>query len=156
MFATVQGFAQEWEQEAASTQRVLDALTDASLAQEVAPGHRKLGEIAWHLAATIPMFASLIGLKIEWSGDDRSVPSSAAAIAEGYRHASQSLLNLVTSQFTDEMLLQTSDMFGRVLPNGAILRLLMKHEIHHRGQLTVLMRQAGLKVPGVYGPSKDE
>jgi uncharacterized damage-inducible protein DinB len=25
-----------------------------------------------------------------------------------------------------------------------------------RGQLTVLMRQADLKVPGVYGPSKEE
>ncbi|MCK4657684.1 MAG: hypothetical protein KAT85_11650, partial [candidate division Zixibacteria bacterium] len=28
--------------------------------------------------------------------------------------------------------------------------------IHHRGQMTVLMRQAGLKVPGVYGPSMEE
>jgi uncharacterized damage-inducible protein DinB len=32
----------------------------------------------------------------------------------------------------------------------------MSHEIHHRGQMTVLMRQAGLKVPGVYGPSREE
>ena len=27
---------------------------------------------------------------------------------------------------------------------------------HHRGQMTILMRQAGLLVPGMYGPSKDE
>ena len=27
------------------------------------------------------------------------------------------------------------------------------HQIDHRGQMTVLMRQAGLNVPGVYGPS---
>ena len=32
---------------------------------------------------------------------------------------------------------------------------LLHHEIHHRGQMTVLMRQAGLKLPGVYGPSAD-
>jgi uncharacterized damage-inducible protein DinB len=32
----------------------------------------------------------------------------------------------------------------------------MKHEIHHRAQMTVLMRQAGLKVPGLYGPAKEE
>jgi len=30
------------------------------------------------------------------------------------------------------------------------------HQAHHRGQMTVLMRQAGMKVPGVYGPSKEE
>ncbi len=29
-------------------------------------------------------------------------------------------------------------------------------ETHHLGQMTELMRQAGLKVPGVYGPSKEE
>lgn len=29
-------------------------------------------------------------------------------------------------------------------------------ETHHLGQMTVLMRQAGLNVPGVYGPSKEE
>jgi uncharacterized damage-inducible protein DinB len=30
------------------------------------------------------------------------------------------------------------------------------HQCHHRGQMTVLMRQAGQKVPGIYGPAKEE
>jgi len=30
------------------------------------------------------------------------------------------------------------------------------HELHHRGQLTVLMRQAGLVVPGIFGPAQEE
>jgi uncharacterized damage-inducible protein DinB len=36
------------------------------------------------------------------------------------------------------------------------LRVLIQHEVHHRGQMTVLMRQAGLEVPGVYGPAREE
>jgi uncharacterized damage-inducible protein DinB len=36
------------------------------------------------------------------------------------------------------------------------LQILVRHEIHHRGQMTVLMRQARLKLPGIYGPSKEE
>jgi len=28
--------------------------------------------------------------------------------------------------------------------------------IHHRGQLTVFLRELGIPVPGVYGPSADE
>ena len=32
---------------------------------------------------------------------------------------------------------------------------LVTHQTHHRGQMTVLMRQAGLKVPDVYGPAKE-
>ena len=34
--------------------------------------------------------------------------------------------------------------------------LLVQHEVHHRGQLTVLMRQAGLRPPGIYGPTFDD
>lgn len=33
---------------------------------------------------------------------------------------------------------------------------LIKHIIHHRGQATVLIRQAGLKVFGVYGSPKED
>lgn len=33
---------------------------------------------------------------------------------------------------------------------------MIQHQIHHRGQMTILMRQAGLTVPGLYGPSKEE
>ena len=32
---------------------------------------------------------------------------------------------------------------------------LIKHIVHHRGQVTVLMRQAGIKPFGVYGPPKN-
>ncbi|MEA3297729.1 MAG: DinB family protein, partial [candidate division Zixibacteria bacterium] len=33
---------------------------------------------------------------------------------------------------------------------------LIQHQIHHRGQMTVLMRQAGIKVPSLYGPAKED
>ncbi|NHN35043.1 hypothetical protein G9U52_35530 [Paenibacillus sp. S3N08] len=47
-------------------------------------------------------------------------------------------------------------MFGEPWKNGFTLNAFVKHEIHHRGQLTILMRQAGLPLPGVYGPAKEE
>jgi uncharacterized damage-inducible protein DinB len=48
------------------------------------------------------------------------------------------------------------DVFGRKMSVGTLLLFLLKHEIHHRGQITVLMKQAGLNVPGFHGPSKEE
>lgn len=39
---------------------------------------------------------------------------------------------------------------------GKTLGVLITHQIHHRAQLTIVMRLAGLKVPGVYGPAKEE
>ena len=33
---------------------------------------------------------------------------------------------------------------------------LIHHEIHHRAEMIVLMRLAGLPVPGLYGPTREE
>jgi uncharacterized damage-inducible protein DinB len=43
------------------------------------------------------------------------------------------------------------------LPKVAVLRsFVMNHMIHHRGQLAAFYRIAGVPVPSIYGPSKDE
>jgi uncharacterized damage-inducible protein DinB len=47
-------------------------------------------------------------------------------------------------------------MYGEKWTRAATLASIIKHQIHHRAQMTVLMRQAGLNVPGIYGPSREE
>jgi uncharacterized damage-inducible protein DinB len=48
-------------------------------------------------------------------------------------------------------------MFGQFeWAKGFSLSMLINHQIHHRGQMTILMRQANLIVTGVYGPAKEE
>ena len=47
-------------------------------------------------------------------------------------------------------------MYGQKWTRSATLESIVKHQIHHRAQMTVLMRQASLKVPRVYGPSREE
>jgi uncharacterized damage-inducible protein DinB len=43
------------------------------------------------------------------------------------------------------------------LPIGGLLRsIMLNHWYHHRGQLTVYLRQVGVPVPSIYGPSADE
>ncbi|MGA2381636.1 MAG: DinB family protein [Spirochaetia bacterium] len=37
---------------------------------------------------------------------------------------------------------------------AGVLASLVKHQIQHRAQMTVLMRQTGIRVPGVYGPAQ--
>jgi uncharacterized damage-inducible protein DinB len=43
------------------------------------------------------------------------------------------------------------------LPVAALLRsIMLNHWYHHRGQLSVYLRQVGSQVPSIYGPSADE
>ena len=60
------------------------------------------------------------------------------------------------SAWTDADLDKVDDMFGERWTRRFTLLVLINHQIHHRGQMTVLMRQAGLRVPGMYGPAKED
>lgn len=156
MFTTVEGFVNDWKDESERTGRLLDALTDESLPRAVTEKDRTLGRIAWHIATTIPEMMAHTGLKFASLDPETPVPASASAIALAYRKASRELLELLQSQWTDESLRVEDVMYGQKWPRGLTLQILIRHEIHHRAQMTVLMRQAGLKVPGIYGPSREE
>lgn len=158
MFKTLQDFISSWKQESEGTARLFGALTDASLAQSVGPDDRTLGRIAYHIVLTIPEMLGRTGLYGETPQHDEAppLPTSAAELARQYREAAAEVLSRVESQWDDASLLVEDNMYGQKWPRGLTLEVLIRHEIHHRGQMTVLMRQAGLVVPGIYGPAREE
>ncbi|HWQ42643.1 MAG TPA: DinB family protein [Desulfosporosinus sp.] len=156
MFLSLSTFLQVWEKEEDSTQRMLDTLTDESLNQSITVQDRSLGRIAWHLVTTIPEMMSRTGLIFEHINEDAPVPNTAQEIANYYREANNAVVTAIKAQWNDQTLLEERDMYGETWKNGDTLSALVDHQIHHRGQMTVLMRQAGLKVPGIYGPARED
>jgi uncharacterized damage-inducible protein DinB len=156
MYTSISEFIGDWNQEAASTQKVLDALTDGSLQQAVSPDDRTLGRIAWHVVTSTPEMLNEFGITVENVENSSTVPSSAKEIADTFRKLSEDNMDAVKKQWTDASLKEMKNVFGMEMQKAVTLSLLIKHIIHHRGQMTVLMRQAGLNVPGVYGPSRNE
>ncbi|MFZ5981889.1 MAG: DinB family protein, partial [Candidatus Zixiibacteriota bacterium] len=138
------------------TGKILDTLTDDSLNQSVTDDHRTLGRMAWHIITTIPEMMGAIGLKVTTVAKEAPLPKSADEIRKSYRAVTAELLEQIKKSWTDETLFKIDDLYGEKWPRGLTLKILTDHEIHHRGQMTVLMRQAGLPVPGVFGPSKEE
>jgi uncharacterized damage-inducible protein DinB len=154
MFRSVEDFLSAWKLESSSTLRVFGALSDHSLAQSVGPGGYTLGSLAVHITgsiAKIPAYAGLLPMPTE-----APPPSTVAAIIAAYQHNAQQVADAVAKQWSDAQLGDEIPMFGREFRRGAVLTMLISHQGHHRAQMTVLMRQAGLKVPGVYGPSEDD
>jgi uncharacterized damage-inducible protein DinB len=156
MFRRIADFQETWAQERENTLKILRALTDASLSQAVTKADRTLGRMAWHVATSIGEMANRTGLAVGGPGHDAPAPSSAAEIVSGYETAARSLADEVASKWTDGTLEVQDDMYGEKWPRGLTLLALVVHQTHHRAQMTVLMRQAGLKVPGVYGPAREE
>lgn len=156
MFRKVDDFLSVWDYEAEATLKVFGALTDASLAQRLHPDVRTLGRLAWHITQSVTEMSGRTGLAVVGPAEDEPVPASAAALADRYREASSSLAREVKARWTDAELETEDDMYGERWPRGRTLFILLVHQAHHRAQMTVLLRLAGLPVPGVYGPAKEE
>ncbi|MFC0237093.1 DinB family protein [Fictibacillus phosphorivorans] len=156
MYITIADFIREWNREATLTQKVLDGLTDESLGQKVYPEGRTLGRIAWHLTTNIPEYLAHFGLKVDEVKHKEEVPTSAKEIADTFKELSSAATRVIEEQWTDETLKEVRTAFGREESNAQILMGLIKHIVHHRGQVTILMRQAGIKPFGVYGPPKED
>ena len=156
MFRKIEDFKKAWGYEAEMTGKLLLELTDASLRQKVNEEGRTLGFLAWHLTLTLNEMLGLVGLTVEAPGRESECPSRAAEIARVYAIGGKSVGDEVVANWTDETLLIEDELYGETWSRGMTLFYLIAHQAHHRGQMSVLMRQGGLRLPGIYGPAKEE
>lgn len=159
MFRVLEDFRTSWTKESELTLKVFDAIPDGALGQSINVEHRDLGRMAWHLVETLIEMPGRLGLEIEGAhlikaGVIADPPASMSIISDAYAKASISLLESMAA-WTDGELSLEDDMYGEQWKRGFSLWVLITHQVHHRGQMTVLMRQAALKVPSLYGPAKE-
>lgn len=156
MYRTVNDFITDWSVAAEGTLRVLQSLTDEKLDQAIIEGHSTLGWLGWHLATAPVFFTGLVGLTIGSAIDGNKEEIKANDIVETYKKMVEAVKDEAVKNLTDEQLAEKVAGIGGETTRGALLRVLIDHQTHHRGQMTVLLRQAGLPVPGIMGPTKEQ
>lgn len=162
MFRKLEDFRNAWAWESEVTLKVLEAITDAAQGTAVAEGHRDLRRLAWHLIDSLVEMPARFGISVEGhpfvqGGQEPAayeLPATAKVAREAYAACSASLLKGLEA-WKDATLEQEDDMYGERWKRGFSLGCLIGHQTHHRGQMTVLLRQAGLRVPDTYGPAKE-
>jgi uncharacterized damage-inducible protein DinB len=156
MYSKIEEFKEAWKYESESTLKVLNQLTDDSLNNKFNDNVRTPGKIAWHIVTTLGEMVQRTGLKFDTTPEDAPIPPIAKQICDEYKRSSDGMLKAVKGEWNDDSLKEDIELYGQTWKKGKVLSVLVNHQIHHRGQLTVLLRMAGLKVPGVYGPAKEE
>ncbi len=156
MYRKMEDFQNVWNYEASETLKIFNDLTDESLNQKVTEAGRSLGFLAWHIVTTIEEFFGHAGVKIDSAKFGSETPKTVTEIVEGFEKAVKLLNEELPKHWKDENLTDEIPMYGETWTKGFTLTCFLMHAAHHRGQMTVLMRQAGLKVHGVYGPAKEE
>jgi uncharacterized damage-inducible protein DinB len=156
MIRKITDFERVWQMELEASQKILKHITTKSLTQVAHPDIRTLGRFAWHIVISIPEMAGRTGLKLAGPDEHAPIPATAKEIFDAYNTVAISVLEEVKKNWTDADLLVEDDMYGEKWARGLTLQVLVHHQIHHRAQMTVVMRLLGLSVPGVYGPAKEE
>lgn len=156
MFRKIEDFKESFGYEFETTLKVFNNITDEALLVKQNDSIRSIQRLVWHITITLGEMMGKAGLTIDCPEEHSKPLKDIKAICKAYETAAKSVLKEVSEKWTDESLLEEVEMYGDKWKKGTVLTVLIKHEAHHRGQLTTLMRLNNLKVPGVYGPSKEE
>ncbi|MEQ1575609.1 MAG: DinB family protein [Vicinamibacterales bacterium] len=153
----------ELEQEAATTRRVLERVPGDKLGWRPHLKSRTLGQLAMHVATTPGALAELAHLETfafeNAPGDvePKSVKDIVDAHDAGLLKAKQHLAHMDDAK---AMGTWRGTMGGKSIfetPRIGLLRgIMLNHWYHHRGQLSVYLRELNVPVPSIYGPSADE
>ena len=161
--ALIDGMLQELEEEARTTRRVLERVPDNKLTWRPHEKARTLGELAMHVAMVPGAVAELIA-----SASPAQVPQFTDPTTENASELISTLEDSIakakrvlggvddaTLRETWRMMQGEREVFA--VPRVALLRsIMLNHWYHHRGQLTVYLRELDVPIPSIYGPSADE
>jgi uncharacterized damage-inducible protein DinB len=153
---------QEFENEAATTRRVLERVPSDKLAWKPHPKSMSLGTLALHVAASPGVICGWAAQdETQFSGQQPPPPASTEEILAAH-DASVKTSKEILTQLGDEGLKgmwsgKAGENTLMSMPKTALVRaIVMNHWIHHRGQLSVYLRLLDVAVPSIYGPSADE
>ena len=160
--SAIHALLQELEQEAQTTRRVLERVPDDQLGWKPHPKSMSLGQLALHIA-TVPGTVAAIAAEPEVQAPQFTQASAATtaellpALDASIAKAKQVLGGLDDAALAATWRLKRGDREILAIPRGAVLRsIMLNHWYHHRGQLSVYLRQLNVPVPSIYGPSADE
>ena len=157
----------EFDQEMASTRRVLERVPNDKLEWKAHPKSNSIGWNANHLAE-IPGWVEGTLTGLSWDiapecGEHYQSPQLASrdAILELFDQNLATARQAIVNVKDEDLGTMWSLLAGRkplfTMPRSAVIRtFVLNHLIHHRAHLCVYLRLNDIPVPGMYGPSGDE
>lgn len=156
MYRQIEDFITDWGYESANTLNILRHIDDQSLIKKENENIRSIAVLSWHITITLSEMMNLAGLEVNGPEEHSKPPLTMSEIIKVYDNSAVCITNEVKEKWKDENLTDEVNMYGDVWKRGTVLSILIRHQAHHRGQLIILMRKEGCRVPGIYGPSKEE
>jgi uncharacterized damage-inducible protein DinB len=156
MYYHIVEFLEDWENESGKTAKVYSMITEDKKSISVSDQVRSLERLAFHIPQIIAQIGIQTGLLDIPQPPEQPLPGSIAAIVDLYHELHHAMGDAIRGNWSDGMMKEETTFAGKKWIIGDLLSLLIHHEIHHRSQMTVVMRLVGLPVPGLYGPVRED
>jgi uncharacterized damage-inducible protein DinB len=152
----------EIDQEAQTTKRVLDRIPEDKLTWKPHPKAFSLGQLALHIAS-VPGSVAAAAVPDSMEAPNFSQPEAKSrqevldTFSKSLESAKDALKKMDDARLMSMWSLTKNGKVVMTIPRiGFIRSILMNHNYHHRGQLSVYLRILNVPVPSIYGPSADE
>ncbi len=160
MSKELETFLNTWEEETKKTVAMLQSLPVDKYDFRPDAGGRSLGELGWHLAEAeaymtygVDQGAFAMGMKPPGIERPKKVEELAPGFERVHADAVQRVKKLTPADLDREIMFFTGT---PVTVRQVLWTMLLHHEIHHRGQLSLMNRLAGGSAPAPYGPNREE
>jgi uncharacterized damage-inducible protein DinB len=156
-----EAFLKEFEEEMATTRRVLERVPGDKPDWKPHPKSFSIAHLAQLLSfmpGWVTNAARETGLDLGgFPGYSNQKPGDLLASFDKHvKEAKAALASAKDSDFAVMWSLKRGPMVLMSLPRGAVVRQTINHIVHHRGQMTVYLRLNDIPVPSIYGPTADE
>jgi uncharacterized damage-inducible protein DinB len=156
----IQLFLAVWNAEAARTITLMESLPPDQYHFRPDPQGRSVGELSWHLSeidACLTFAIQHDRFRYEDEPPHLKRPPETALLAPGYRRIHEEAVARLATLTDADLDHQVTYFDGRRLSIREVLwDQLLRHLVHHRGQLVLLCRMAGGMPPGLYGPNREQ
>jgi len=153
-------FLPEFDQEMATTRRLLERVPSDKAAWKPHPKSFSMGHLA-QLVARMPGWITQMmrETRLDVSGAPAySLEPTQVLLEEFDRNVAEARRALDASEqdYGVSWSLASGDRVFMTMPRAAVVRQTINHLVHHRGQLTVYLRLVDVPLPSIYGPTADE
>ena len=151
----------EFDQEMASTRRVLERVPDDNPHWKPHPKSFSIAHLA-QLVASLPgwIAQTLTNTELELSAgagySDQKTASLLDTFDDNVRKSREAIACAKDADYDVPWSLKLKGNVLFTAPRGVVVRQHISHLSHHRGQMTVYLRLRDVPVPSVYGPTADE
>ncbi len=156
--STIKSFLDYFRKIRERTMRVVACIPPDKIEWRAAEGKFTLGDLARHIAATERnVFVECVcGGRNCYAGCGRELAEGRDEVVRFMERMHSESMNMLTRLSDDQLQQKCQSADGAPITTWKLLRSMVEHEVHHRGELYAYLGVLGVNVPPLYGLTSEQ